>query len=107
MRIVAAAMPVRSATSLIASPCTAFNLRSTPRSRLPPRARPTYGTRERADRIPHLLWYVSGAMTSHREPDPTLVTGASGYVGGFLIEELLRRGRSVRALARDPSRVRL
>ena len=42
-------------------------------------------------------------MTQHREPDPTLVTGASGYVGGFLIEELLRRGRSVRALARDPS----
>ena len=31
------------------------------------------------------------------------MTGASGYVGGFLIEELLRRGRSVRALARDPS----
>jgi uncharacterized protein YbjT (DUF2867 family) len=43
-------------------------------------------------------------MTTHREPDPTLVTGASGYVGGFLIEELLRRGRRVRALARDPSR---
>ena len=37
-----------------------------------------------------------------REPDPSLVTGASGYVGGFLIEELLRRGRTVRALARDP-----
>jgi uncharacterized protein YbjT (DUF2867 family) len=43
-------------------------------------------------------------MTPHREPDPTLVTGASGYVGGFLIEELLRRGRRVRALARDPAR---
>jgi uncharacterized protein YbjT (DUF2867 family) len=42
-------------------------------------------------------------MTQHRESDPTLVTGASGYVGGFLIEELLRRGRNVRALARDPS----
>ncbi len=39
-----------------------------------------------------------------REPDPSLVTGASGYVGGFLIEELLRRGRRVRALARDPRR---
>ena len=43
-------------------------------------------------------------MTQHREPDPTLVTGASGYVGGYLIEELLRRGRSVRALARDPGK---
>src|SRR3954471_15835325 len=43
-------------------------------------------------------------MTHHRDPDPTLVTGASGYVGGFLIDELLRRGRTVRALARDPSK---
>jgi uncharacterized protein YbjT (DUF2867 family) len=43
-------------------------------------------------------------MTNDREPDPSLVTGASGYVGGFLIEELLRRGRKVRALARDPAR---
>ena len=43
-------------------------------------------------------------MPRSREPDPSLVTGASGYVGGFLIEELLRRGRTVRALARDPAR---
>ena len=43
-------------------------------------------------------------MTSHREPDPILVTGASGYVGGRLISELLSRGRSVRALARDPAK---
>ena len=34
-----------------------------------------------------------------------LVTGATGYVGGRLIERLVRDGRPVRALARDPSRL--
>jgi len=34
-----------------------------------------------------------------------LVTGATGYVGGKLSERLLREGRAVRALARDPARV--
>ena len=33
-----------------------------------------------------------------------LVTGATGYVGGRLIERLRTEGRDVRALARDPSR---
>ncbi len=36
---------------------------------------------------------------------PELVTGATGYVGGRLIERLLREGREVRALARNPSRL--
>jgi uncharacterized protein YbjT (DUF2867 family) len=34
-----------------------------------------------------------------------LVTGATGYVGGRLIERLTREGRPVRALARDPRRL--
>lgn len=38
-----------------------------------------------------------------RDPDPILLTGASGYVGSHLLDELLRRGRSVRALMREPA----
>jgi uncharacterized protein YbjT (DUF2867 family) len=34
-----------------------------------------------------------------------LVTGATGYIGGLLIPELLKRGYSVRALARNPKRL--
>lgn len=34
-----------------------------------------------------------------------LVTGATGYVGGRLVERLLDEGRAVRALARDPARL--
>ncbi len=34
-----------------------------------------------------------------------LVTGATGYVGGRLLDRLAHEGRSVRALARDPSRL--
>jgi uncharacterized protein YbjT (DUF2867 family) len=34
-----------------------------------------------------------------------LVTGATGYVGGRLLERLVSEGRPVRALARDPSRL--
>jgi uncharacterized protein YbjT (DUF2867 family) len=40
--------------------------------------------------------------TAH-DPDPILLTGASGYVGGLLLEELLRRGHRVRALMRNPT----
>lgn len=35
-----------------------------------------------------------------------LVTGASGYIGGRLVPELLARGYPVRCLARDPARLR-
>ena len=38
------------------------------------------------------------------DPEPILLTGASGYVGSHLLDELLSRGRRVRALVRDPSR---
>jgi uncharacterized protein YbjT (DUF2867 family) len=42
-------------------------------------------------------------MTSPaRDPQPILLTGASGYVGSHLLDELLARGRRVRALVRDP-----
>ena len=34
-----------------------------------------------------------------------LVTGATGYVGGRLLERLVREGRPVRAMARDPAAV--
>ena len=36
-----------------------------------------------------------------------LVTGATGYVGGRLVERLVREGRTVRAMARDPDRLEL
>jgi dihydroflavonol-4-reductase len=37
---------------------------------------------------------------------PTLVTGATGFVGWHVAKTLLDRGQRVRALARDPSRLR-
>jgi len=41
---------------------------------------------------------------TERDPDPILIAGASGYVGSHLLEELLRRGRTVRALVRSPEK---
>ncbi len=42
-----------------------------------------------------------------RDTEPMLLTGASGYVGSHLLDELLRRGRRVRALVRDAAPGRL
>ncbi len=36
---------------------------------------------------------------------PILVTGASGYIGGRLVPQLVAKGHSVRCLARDPRKV--
>ncbi len=43
------------------------------------------------------------ANTGHRQC--ILVTGATGYVGGRLVSQLLTRGDTVRCLARDPARL--
>ena len=37
---------------------------------------------------------------------PILVTGATGYIGGRLVPQLLSKGYRVRCLARDPERLR-
>ncbi|MEV6211507.1 SDR family oxidoreductase [Kitasatospora sp. NPDC051914] len=39
-------------------------------------------------------------------PQLCLVTGATGYIGGRLVPELLAAGRAVRCLVRDPGRLR-
>ncbi|MEX2194114.1 MAG: NAD(P)H-binding protein [Thermoleophilaceae bacterium] len=44
-------------------------------------------------------------MTPRARDMTELVTGATGYVGGRLVERLLGEGRRVRGLARDPSRL--
>src|SRR4051812_28340108 len=108
--MVCAARPVRSATSLIARPFTAGRsfagvggvsasvsirvVRST--GALPEGIHPGGGRR------PYL------AMQRPSPPQgPVLVTGASGYVGAQLVRELLARGTTPRALARDPARARI
>ncbi|QDU87729.1 NmrA-like family protein [Pirellulimonas nuda] len=40
-------------------------------------------------------------------PAPVIVTGATGYVGGRLVPELLQRGLCVRCLVREPRKLQL
>ena len=49
----------------------------------------------------------SPATPRWRGPSPLrcLVTGASGYIGGRLVPELLAAGYSVRCMARDPGKL--
>ncbi|MGI5356476.1 NAD(P)H-binding protein [Streptomyces sp. CA-252508] len=46
-------------------------------------------------------------MKTNRDNDMTLVTGATGTVGRQVVAELLRLGRPVRALTRDPAKADL
>ncbi|GAA2462207.1 NAD(P)H-binding protein [Streptomyces lavendulocolor] len=46
-------------------------------------------------------------MKTNRDNDMTLVTGATGTVGRQVVAELLRLGRPVRALTRDPGKADL
>uniref|UniRef100_A0A8R7R6T2 NAD-dependent epimerase/dehydratase domain-containing protein n=1 Tax=Triticum urartu TaxID=4572 RepID=A0A8R7R6T2_TRIUA len=43
---------------------------------------------------------------SLEQGQPVCVTGATGYVGSWLVRTLLRRGRRVHATARDPAKAR-
>ncbi len=45
-------------------------------------------------------------LNRRNEPLHCLVTGATGYIGGRLVPELLNAGHSVRVLARRPERLR-
>ena len=94
MRIVPGARPVCSATSLIASPFTACapyipQFVASCHELLPlPTDLPGPGSNPGTD-----PGYVHGGM---RDPEPILLTGASGYVGSHLLDEL-RLARPQRA----------
>ncbi|KAF7103696.1 hypothetical protein CFC21_104659 [Triticum aestivum] len=45
-----------------------------------------------------------GGGGSPEQDQPVCVTGATGYVGSWLVRTLLRRGRRVHATARDPAK---
>lgn len=50
---------------------------------------------------------MSDSAAPRPSPDSLLlVTGATGYVGGRLVPELLERGYSIRCIVRDPARLR-
>jgi uncharacterized protein YbjT (DUF2867 family) len=44
-------------------------------------------------------------MISWKRPEPILVVGATGYIGGRLVPRLLESGYRVRALARNPAKL--
>ena len=44
-------------------------------------------------------------MSSPTSSSPVLVTGASGYVGGRLVRELVAAGKNVRVLVRNPAKL--
>ncbi|XP_044959415.1 putative anthocyanidin reductase [Hordeum vulgare subsp. vulgare] len=49
---------------------------------------------------------VAGGGASPEKDQPVCVTGATGYVGSWLVRTLLLRGRRVHATARDPAKAR-
>src|SRR4029079_8758252 len=104
MRIVPGARPVRSATSLIARPFTACALYVPRFVEAATSSLRIYGRPRARDPIRAYPGYVSGDM---RDPEPILLTGASGYVGSHLLDELRRRDRRVRARVRNPAPGRL
>jgi dihydroflavonol-4-reductase len=53
------------------------------------------------------LWYGERAVRpSNRPVKPTLVTGATGFLGWHVARKLTERSHAVRALVRDPKRLR-